>query len=261
MTCDHCGHGNLEEARFCGRCGSALIVTPPQPSPSEAVAPQTGQAPEERAVRLRLLKTAVYWGIALLTVLFVGGVVADIFLNDGHYTVGRYDSLYIAWIILLLSVLGACLWVGVTGRWPWTRRRVNTVLRVLLPLVPILFNGSVAAGVGYFVGSDCYDFCGNSGFATAFGVGLGVFLGAFALEGVVILAWVLVSKLSRGLAGSAINSGPRGWRQTWRFWAIATAGGAIALIATVYMLGLTPSESSGLAGPGVVDFSAAQRIP
>ena len=142
MTCPDCGHDNPAEARFCGRCGVNLVA--------EAATPTAGPTPEGGVDRPRQLKAICYWGIALLTLLVFVGVAIDFFFNSGHYTVGRYAWTPYVWASLLVSLFGACLWGGVTGKWPGTRRRINPIVRVLLPLVAIVLNLSAAFGVGYF---------------------------------------------------------------------------------------------------------------
>ena len=149
MTCPNCGFDSVAEARFCGRCGAALVAAAPPPT-LEAATPIAGPALETGVGRSRQLKVIGYWGIALLALLVFAAVAIDFFYNSGHYTVGRYAWTPYIWAGLLLTLLGACLWGGVTGKWPGTRRRINPVVRVLLPLVAIVLNASAAFGVGYF---------------------------------------------------------------------------------------------------------------
>lgn len=76
-----------------------------------------------------------YRGLALVIALLTVVILV------GSYLVG-----------LLRAALGACLWVGVTGKRPATQRRVNLVVRAVLGLILIAANGFVALVVGFLAG-------------------------------------------------------------------------------------------------------------
>ena len=48
MKCQHCGHENRDDAKFCDECGSPLA--PPVPPPSAPEDPKDPALPEESAV-------------------------------------------------------------------------------------------------------------------------------------------------------------------------------------------------------------------
>lgn len=202
MFCPSCGQENLDEARFCGACGSPSAATAEATlsSPSEAPTASAGTAPAAGEKSLWQKEIFTYWayrGLALVIALLTGVILI------GSYLFG-----------LLLTVLGACLWVGVTGKQPGTHLRVNPVVRAVLGLIPIAANGFVASVAGYFAACRSADiFCGGLGPAAGAGIGLGVFVGAAAIEALAILLYVGAVKLIRLLwrqAAPTCDMGLRG---------------------------------------------------
>ena len=165
MTYSSCGQENLAEACFCANCGSALVAA----------------ADVERPRQNRTLGQRASIGLAIAIALLAVG-----FLASG----GLPRSL-----LLIPIALGACLWVGVTGKWPSTQRRVNPVVRAVLGLIPVVLNGLVASVGGAIAANTCDYVCGGLGPATGAGIGLGIFVGATAVEGIAILLLVGVIKL------------------------------------------------------------------
>ena len=183
MFCPNCGHENAEEARYCGACGSALAATAEAPPSSVSRTPGSiaGTAPAAGEESLRQKEIFTYWayrGLALVVALLTVVILV------GSYLFG-----------LLLAALGACLWVGVTGKRPGTQRRVNPVVRAVLGVVLFAANGSVAAGAVAIY----YAFEYRPSLATAVGLGSAVFVGAAAVEAVAILLVLGAIKLIRRL--------------------------------------------------------------
>jgi hypothetical protein len=129
-------------------------------------------------VESRKEKTVGYWAYSGLA---VGMALLGFVILLGPYGFG-----------LVLAVLGACVWVGVIGKWPGTGRRVNPVVRAVLSLIAIAANGVVAVGYGFLVVS-----FGDVNPVAVAGMGLGVFVGAALLEVVALLLVVGAVKLVR----------------------------------------------------------------
>lgn len=104
------------------------------------------------------------------------------------------QALLLVLVGLVLTILGGCLWVLTTARWPGTDIRVRPLARAAVGLIPIIGNGSVGIAYG-FMTADPYVGSGNT--TTGAIVGLGVFFGAFALEGAASLLVVWVVNLIR----------------------------------------------------------------
>lgn len=194
MFCPDCGQDNPGEARFCRACGSGFVATaeaPPSsvyrtPAPSAVTAQAADVSwPGQRRAFGYWASKALAIAIGLLTVVIL----------VGSYLFG-----------LFIAGLGACLWGGVTGKWPGTRLRVNPVVRVALGLILIAANGFVAVISGYLAGGTCEIFCGRMGLAAGVGIGLGVFVGAAAIEALAILLVLGAIKLIRRLWRQADTS-------------------------------------------------------
>ncbi len=177
VNCPACGAENPPQARFCGQCGAPLLAETPPPPPQ----PPPITTPPLVEKQFGKPTTGGPWvGIALVVLLvflllggmrFVGFHVGPSLFGGGFFAV-----------FALLALLGACVWVGVVGKWPGTRRRVHPIIRVLISLIPIGLNGLLAFGVGYLVAADCSDFCGNEGPGRGIAVGAAVFFGAVAVD-------------------------------------------------------------------------------
>ena len=168
MNCPNCGQDYPAEASFCAACGLALTVKAETAESSLSSAPQ---------------RTLGYWasrGVAIAIGLVALRIFVDLFPN--------------LVISLIPAALGACLWVGVKGKWPGTQRRVNPVVRALLSLVLIAANGAVAL----IVGGLFYIFGGGQDVGL-FGIGLVVFVSAAAVEALAILLVVGAIKLITSL--------------------------------------------------------------
>jgi uncharacterized RDD family membrane protein YckC len=61
MFCPHCGHENIDNARYCARCGQEIVVKPdppaPEPAVSETPAPEWYTAP----LRVQPIEYAGFW--------------------------------------------------------------------------------------------------------------------------------------------------------------------------------------------------------
>ena len=185
MNCPACDAENPPQARFCGQCGAPLLAETPPPPPPPITTPPSVEKQFGKP------KSSSPWvGIALVVLLvflllggmrFVGFHVGPS-LFGGGFSAG----------FALLALLGACVWVGVVGKWPGTRRRVHPIIRVLISLIPIGLNGLLSFGVGYLVAVNCSD-CPGRGIA----VGAAVFFGAVAVE--VVTFALLLGIISTGL--------------------------------------------------------------
>ncbi len=72
MFCPSCSHKNIDEAKFCAKCGAPLRVPPPAPFPI--------RPPEANPVVSDVMK----WGITAGTVVFplLGIVMGIIYMRD-----------------------------------------------------------------------------------------------------------------------------------------------------------------------------------
>lgn len=80
MFCPSCSHKNVDEAKFCAKCGAPLrvqTVPPPTPAPTPPVSP-SGAA--------TTVSNGMKWGIVAGTVLFpvLGIVMGIIYMRDAN---------------------------------------------------------------------------------------------------------------------------------------------------------------------------------
>ena len=72
MFCPSCSHKNVDEAKFCAKCGAPLRMAPPPPPPP----PPPGSEP--------IVSNGMKWGITAGTVVFplLGLVMGVIYMRD-----------------------------------------------------------------------------------------------------------------------------------------------------------------------------------
>lgn len=191
MYCPDCGRRNPDEAQFCAACGSSVVTTAYQPASSNLEtsdpAVYAGLDAGRPAPSLDgALRYVVYRGLAIVIALLYSGVLI------GTYLFG-----------IIVTVLGAFLWVGVKGPWPGRRRRVNRVVRTLLGFVAAAVN----ALIGFGAASLYYAFEYDASPATAVLIGLGFFVGVSALEAVAIRIFVWAARIVRYLWWAAAHDG------------------------------------------------------
>ena len=172
MQCTSCQHDNPPEASFCANCGAALA--PAIESPSLPLLGTPASSVSVGVERLEQKRTFRYWGYSGLAVGTALFAVVVVLVGSSGFG-------------LFLAALGAGLWVGVTGNWPGTHRRVNPVVRAILALSVIAVNAAFGAGVVAFFGDG----------SSAAVIGLVAFVAATAAEGVAILLVVGVIKVIR----------------------------------------------------------------
>ena len=187
MYCPDCGRRNPDEAQFCAACGSSVVTTAYQPASSNPETSDPAVYAELDAGRPApsldgALRYVVYRGLAIVIALLYSGVLI------GTYLLG-----------IIVTVLGAFLWVGVKGTWPGRRWRVNRVVRTLLGFVAAAVN----ALIGFGAASLYYAFEYDASPATAVLIGLGFFVGVSALEAVAIRIFVWAARIVRYLWGAA----------------------------------------------------------
>ena len=167
MKCPSCRQTNPSNARFCRSCGHALDRT-------------TGRPAESFYSSRGYLIWAALGSLLVLLILF------------GSFAFG--GGVFALLAIGALAFLGGLLWTGATGRWPGGRRRVNRVIRVLMPILPLAANGFVGVLLGLFLTTCSGDFfCGDSSLEVGIAIGLGFFLGLALLETMLFLmAWSMI---------------------------------------------------------------------
>jgi hypothetical protein len=102
--------------------------------------------------------------------------------------------------LFAFTILGAFLWIGATGKWPGSRRRVNPVLRAVVGLMAVAGNAFIGLiGAIASFASAVYGDGGEFFILIIPGVFVGVFVGVSALEALVIQLLVWGDKIVRYL--------------------------------------------------------------
>ena len=211
MYCPDCGRQNPDEARFCTACGESVVATayPPSLPKSETSGPAV--RPESDASRPspsleRTLRYLVYRGLVIAIALLILGLLILGLLIPG-LLIGNRLGPEIPLLGVIVTTLGAFLWVGAKGRWPGRRGRVNPVVRAVVGVVAVAVNALIgfAAGFLYYVLADT--FRDGASPAIAVGIGLGFFVGVSALEALAILLFVWAVKIVRYLWRAADYDG------------------------------------------------------
>ncbi len=99
--------------------------------------------------------------------------------------------------------MGACLWLGLLGRWPGMKKSVHPAARVVLALIPLGINAFVALVLGTLSACDGDLFCAGRGPEAGVAIGLATFFGLAAVE---VVAFAAVFGAIRVLDGLVPNS-------------------------------------------------------
>jgi hypothetical protein len=191
VYCPGCGQRNPAEVQFCPACGSSVVTTayqPASPKPETSDSEVYAEVDADRPAPsldggLRYL---VYRGLAIVIALLYSGVLIGTYL-----------------LVIIVTVLGAFLWVGIKGRWPGRRRSVNPVVRRLFGVVAAAVNALIGLGAA----SLYYGFEYEPSPTTAILIGLVFFVGVSVLEALAIQLFVWADKSVRYLWSAASHDG------------------------------------------------------
>lgn len=107
MFCPSCSHKNVDEAKFCAKCGAPLRVPPaPPPAPPAQPAPPAPPVPPPGTAAV---SGGMKWGITVGSVLFplLGIVMGIIYMRDANPDKKAVGKLWlgVGIVLMLLYVI------------------------------------------------------------------------------------------------------------------------------------------------------------